>query len=145
MMTFHRLIVAGLDMHEARTGTDDDAHAAELTEAGYPFTGDDIRRFRVEGFPTHYIDAASGARLGMTGIEGVAFALQTLVPPPHLSCPSCTCGVPLAERRAIAEVFLEDGDVAAGGALHAYRAATGQLARKQRQGRCSDGVDTQAP
>lgn len=121
MLTFHRLIVHGLNTHQARRGIDDDQHAAEVNATGYPCTGDDIRRFRADGFPTRYIDHSAGIRLGMTGIQAVSFALQTLVPPPHISCPSCTCGVPREARRELAATYLTEGESAAENYLREHR------------------------
>jgi len=127
--SFHDLCAMSLDMHLARTGiTEDDFAAILADEVGATWTGDDLRRFRTEGYPSTFYDA-SAYRIGLSGIDAVAFMLQ-LTPPPHGSCASCVCGVPHSERRHIARIFLADGDGAAKRALDGFRRARGQIREK---------------
>lgn len=137
-MTFHALMCMAFEMHLARTGQSEDELAADMaTNSGTTWTGDDLRRFRVEGFPSTFHDAGA-YRVGITGIEAVAYLLQ-LAPPPHRSCASCTCGVAHADRRHIARVFLTGGDEAAARTLATVRRR--QSDHRERQKSC--GVDTQ--
>lgn len=124
----------GLNMHLARHEmTDQDFAAMVSEEAGVDWTADTIAGWRRDGFPSRFFDITGPIGLGLTGVDAVAYLLQ-VGPPPHISCPTCSCGLGPDEQRSVAEAFLDGGS----------DAGSDKLA-ELRSGVASDcGLDTQA-
>jgi hypothetical protein len=108
-VTFHSLCRARAQARMIEDGLDEDGLAAMLAERfGAPWTGDDLRAMAREGYPSTLIDMMAEAR-GANAVTVIINAVQSLLPGPHINCPTCSCGITYAQRRQLAITFVEEG------------------------------------
>ena len=124
--TFHQLCRAGFVSRMSRTHTNEDDLAAMMAEQyGTTWTGDDIRRMHDEGYPSTVLDMVAGTD-GRNALDLIAQTLQMAIPGPHITCPTCSCGITYAQRLELAMTFVEDGVEHLMGDIQRMRAEAGR-------------------